>query len=64
MSEKVVLVGAGNMGYAMLAGWIAAGELKPADAIVVEPNPDLRARAAALGAAAFADAGGLSGDAA
>lgn len=59
MSETVVLVGAGNMGHAMLAGWIASGALAPSSTVVVEPNEELRARAAALGATTAADAGAL-----
>lgn len=63
MADTVVLVGAGNMGYAMLAGWIASGELAPGDTIVVEPNADLRARAAALGVTAVAGAEEVAADA-
>lgn len=46
---NVILVGCGNMGHAMLKGWIAAGRLAPNDVLVVEPNDALRARAAELG---------------
>ncbi len=46
---KLVLVGCGNMGYAMLAGWINSGRLQQADVTVVEPTEALRSRAAALG---------------
>jgi pyrroline-5-carboxylate reductase len=56
MSLKVVLVGCGNMGYAMLAGWLRAGRLAPAEVAVVEPGTDLRSRAAGLGCAVFASA--------
>lgn len=63
MADTVVLVGAGNMGYAMLAGWIASGELAPRNTIVVEPNADLRARAAALGVTAVAGADEIPADA-
>ncbi|MCB1466767.1 MAG: pyrroline-5-carboxylate reductase [Rhizobiaceae bacterium] len=49
MAIKVVLVGCGNMGYAMLAGWLKSGHLKPADVLVVEPADALRERAAMLG---------------
>ena len=46
----LLLIGCGNMGYAMLKGWLGADpELK---AHVVEPAEALRERAAALGAAA------------
>ncbi|MEM1268231.1 MAG: pyrroline-5-carboxylate reductase, partial [Pseudomonadota bacterium] len=45
--STIVLVGAGNMGFAMLAGWMKA----PAHRfVVVEPAAPLRERAAALGA--------------
>ena len=50
MSVLVVLVGCGNMGHAMLAGWLKSGKLKPHEVFVVEPNETLRARAAELGA--------------
>lgn len=53
---KVILVGCGNMGYAMLKGWIDSGRLAPGDAIVVEPNEGLRSRASALGVTVHATA--------
>ncbi|MBS3648529.1 pyrroline-5-carboxylate reductase [Pseudaminobacter sp. 19-2017] len=53
---KVLLVGCGNMGYAMLEGWLKSGRLAPSDVFVVEPSSDLRSRAAALGAATGASA--------
>lgn len=58
MAIKVVLVGCGNMGYAMLAGWLKAGQLAAGEVFVVEPADALRARAADLGVkvAARADA--------
>jgi len=62
MSSKVVLVGCGNMGYAMLSGWLKAGRLAKEDALVVEPNADLRNRASALGVTALANASDLPGD--
>ena len=37
---KVLLVGCGKMGSAMLHGWLAAG-LQPANAFVVEPGPTI-----------------------
>lgn len=55
----VVLVGCGNMGYAMLAGWLKSGKLKASDIAVVEPNEALRERAAALGISAVPDAAAL-----
>jgi pyrroline-5-carboxylate reductase len=59
MTVKVVLAGCGNMGYAMLAGWLKSGQLQPSETFVVEPNADLRARAEKLGVAASADASAL-----
>jgi pyrroline-5-carboxylate reductase len=50
MNARVLLAGCGNMGYAMLAGWLKSGLLKGPEAFVVEPIPDLKDRAAALGA--------------
>ena len=52
MNATVVLAGAGNMGFAMLAGWLEAGRLSAAEVVAVEPNRELRERAAALGVAA------------
>lgn len=46
---KLILVGCGNMGYAMLAGWCKSGKLPPQDALVIEPTEALRNRAAELG---------------
>lgn len=60
---RVLMVGCGNMGYAMLSAWIASGKLAPADCMVVEPNAALRERAAAGGASVFADAAEIAGDA-
>ncbi|MGC1572050.1 MAG: NAD(P)-binding domain-containing protein, partial [Pseudolabrys sp.] len=37
-SGRLVLVGAGKMGSAMLEGWIARG-LKPKQITVIEPHP-------------------------
>jgi len=53
---RLVLVGCGNMGHAMLKGWLAAGIVAPADILVVEPGEALRERAADLGVATAADA--------
>ncbi|TIX54116.1 MAG: pyrroline-5-carboxylate reductase, partial [Mesorhizobium sp.] len=59
----LVLAGCGNMGYAMLSGWLKSGKLPPAAIFVVEPNADLRKRAEALGCSAAAEAGGIPADA-
>jgi pyrroline-5-carboxylate reductase len=53
-SVRVVLVGCGNMGYAMLSGWLKSGKLVAGESFVVEPNAELRARAARLGSATAA----------
>ena len=53
MSVLVVLVGCGNMGHAMLQGWLKADRLEAPEIAVVEPNDALRERAALLGVAAF-----------
>lgn len=57
MAETVLLVGCGNMGRAMLAGWLASRDDPKVS--VVEPNEELRARAAALGAEVFEAAAAL-----
>ncbi|RST87078.1 pyrroline-5-carboxylate reductase [Aquibium carbonis] len=62
MSVKLILVGCGNMGYAMLDGWLRSGRLMPAEVIVVEPNEALRERASRLGAGIVAAAGELPRD--
>lgn len=62
MDNTVVLVGCGNMGFAMLKGWLDAGALKPQDIYVVEPADALRQRAEALGVHTVTDAGQLATD--
>lgn len=59
MADNVVLVGCGNMGFAMLKGWLDAGTLQPGQVTVVEPTDSLRERAATLGVQALANASGL-----
>lgn len=63
MTIRLVLAGCGNMGYAMLSGWINAGKLKAAEVFVVEPNAELRQRAEALGCRTAADAASIPADA-
>ncbi len=58
--EKLVLVGCGNMGFAMLKGWLDGGKLSAAQVAVVEPNAELRERAAGLGVAVHEAASGLA----
>lgn len=48
-NNTVVLVGCGNMGYAMLQGWLDSKQLRPQDVTVIEPVTVLRERAASLG---------------
>ncbi len=57
MSRTVLLVGCGNMGRAMLGGWMRS--ITGLRALVVEPSDDLRDQAAALGAEVFAAAADL-----
>jgi pyrroline-5-carboxylate reductase len=54
MTNQVVLAGAGNMGFAMLQGWIDGKVLAAHNVFVVEPNAELRSRATNLGAHAVA----------
>lgn len=62
MGIEVLLAGCGNMGFAMLSGWLESGRLKPHEVGVVEPNEALRARAAAAGAATGADVSAFAGE--
>jgi pyrroline-5-carboxylate reductase len=55
-TKSVVLAGCGNMGYAMLQGWLASGALAKRRVHVVEPADALRERAAGLGVNAVAAA--------
>jgi len=63
MTVKVVLAGCGNMGYAMLSGWLKSGKLRPDETFIIEPNAELRARAKALGSSVGGDAGEIPTDA-
>jgi pyrroline-5-carboxylate reductase len=49
MAHTALLVGCGNMGRAMLRGWLDGKAIHPADIHVVEPNDQLRTEAEALG---------------
>ncbi len=60
MSDTILLIGCGNMGYAMLKGWLEADPGLAAH--VVEPSDALRARAAEAGATAVASASELPSD--
>jgi len=59
MTIRVLLIGCGNMGYAMLSGWLGSGKLAASETLVVEPNEDLRNRAARLGSTVAATNGDL-----
>ena len=61
MTLKLVLVGCGNMGFAMLSGWLKSGKLQNNEVFVVEPNEALRERAAGLGIATAASANDIPG---
>ncbi len=61
LGVKLVMVGCGNMGRAMLAGWISSGRLAPEEVDVVEPNEGNRAAAADLGVRVHQDAEGVRG---
>lgn len=56
---KTILVGCGNMGFAMLKGWLDKGVLSSENAHVVEPTDALRQRAEGLGVLAHKDAADL-----
>ena len=60
MANTVLLVGCGNMGFAMLAGWLKADPHLRVH--VVEPSDEMRARAADLGAEVGTDATTIPAD--
>jgi len=60
--QEMLLVGCGNMGYALLKGWLA--EHKGLKVHVIEPDVQLRERAHAEGAAVYKEAAGIASDAA
>lgn len=59
---ELILVGCGNMGFAMMSGWLAASDAPIVH--VVEPNDTLRERARMAGAHAVRSADDLPKDAA
>jgi len=64
MSVKLLLIGGGKMGSAMMAGWLK-GSLSPEDVLVVEPFEETRnLLKETLGVASVADASGIPADAA
>ncbi|MCO6389797.1 pyrroline-5-carboxylate reductase [Aliihoeflea aestuarii] len=58
MGIRVILVGCGNMGHAMLVGWLSSGQLNGSEIAVVEPDAALRERAAKAGVATHETAEG------
>jgi len=61
--RRLLLVGGGKMGGALLAGWIKTGTIDPAEVIVVEPAADAGRRLrAAHGIAVAADYGEVPTD--
>ena len=62
MTIRLILVGCGNMGYAMLTGWLNSGKLAPEETFVVEPNAELRVRAADLGSRVTSKVDGIPVD--
>ena len=59
MTEKILLVGAGNMGFAMLKGWVSSTQ--PPVVTVIDPSEAHQKRAEALGVLAHGDTADLSG---
>ncbi|MCP3476459.1 pyrroline-5-carboxylate reductase [Bradyrhizobium sp. CCGUVB1N3] len=49
IADRLILVGCGNMGYALLRSWLASKSVDPKHVHVVEPIAGLRERAAQLG---------------
>jgi len=60
--RRLVLVGCGRMGGALLRGWLDGGVAAPGAVAVVEPEAAPRAAAAALGVRALDDAGALGAE--
>lgn len=58
----LILAGCGNMGRAMLQGWLSNDILNQDDVYVVEPQDELRELAKELGVHTFPDAAGLPAD--
>lgn len=62
MENTVILVGCGNMGFAMLKGWLQSGMLQPENVHVIEPDEVLLQRAASAGSNAYASVQSLAPD--
>lgn len=58
MADKLVLVGAGNMGGALLAGWLNGNAAFDISVIDPKPSDAMAIKMASHGVAHFADAGG------
>ncbi len=56
---SIILVGCGNMGRAMLEGWLSSGQAAPEHVVVIEPVEALRAAASTLGVKAIPDMAAL-----
>ncbi|TNE35699.1 MAG: pyrroline-5-carboxylate reductase [Alphaproteobacteria bacterium] len=61
MSLKLLLVGSGKMGQAMLGGWVE-GEVSPSDIAVIDPNSGNLAVAAGLGCRGYAEPSQIPAD--
>ncbi|MEL6817154.1 MAG: pyrroline-5-carboxylate reductase [Pseudomonadota bacterium] len=59
LQAQIILVGCGNMGFAMLTGWLDRQAVEPGAVWVVEPTEELRTRADQLGVHTVADEGEL-----
>jgi pyrroline-5-carboxylate reductase len=62
MPVKVILVGCGNMGYAMLSGWLKSGRLVAGEVLAIEPQAELLARAERLGSLVAPSPDGIGDD--
>lgn len=60
-SERLIVIGGGNMGGAVLRGALGAGVLRADGVVVVEPSEEKRAGFAALGVRCVGRAGELGG---
>ncbi len=59
--NRVLLLGCGRMGRAMLEGWLSGGVLTGEDLLVIEPSEGIRSQLAARGIAAVATAAEAAG---
>lgn len=61
-THRIVLVGGGAMGGALVRGWLDAGLVAAADLVVVDPSQAVRGGLAEHGVDVRAEAGGLAAD--